>query len=107
MANVCHHCVSEPQKYNWAGWYILGVIAPVRGVVASTPTPIGLTDYRIVTYPSSIYNIVYNRYSGELVLVLLIYIAVKVSLPLYITVGGRWRPLTDKVFTGSPGTTGL
>ena len=39
MANVCHHCVPAPQKYNWAGGLILGVVAPVRGVVVSTPTP--------------------------------------------------------------------
>ena len=39
MANVCHHCVPAPQNYNWAGGLILGVVAPVRGVVVSTPTP--------------------------------------------------------------------
>ena len=39
MANDCHPCVPAPQNYNWAGWCILGVVAPVRGVVVSTPTP--------------------------------------------------------------------
>ena len=32
-------CVTGPQNYNWTGWYILGVITPVRRVVVAPPPP--------------------------------------------------------------------
>ena len=70
MANDCHPCVPAPQNYNWAGWCILGVVAPVRGVVVSTPTPkkisfvhrlIGSTTYDGMPYlkPEIVYP--FNR----------------------------------------------